>query len=116
MVHSKSPQNPKPVRFYRQDSGDEPVREWLKSLSKESRAKIGRDIMTLQEGWPNGMPLARKLTDRLWEIRSRLNRESARTIFTVKDETSILLHGFIKKSRKTPRQDLNIARERLAKL
>jgi phage-related protein len=116
MVHFKTPQDPKPVRFYRQDNGDEPVREWLKSLSKESRAVIGRDIMTLQMGWPIGMPLARKVTDGLWEIRSRLNRESARTIFTVKDETIILLHGFIKKSRKTPRQEMNIARERLAKL
>jgi len=116
MVHSRSHQDPKPVRFYRQDNGDEPVRDWLKSLTKVNKAVIGRDIMTLQMGWPIGMPLARKLTDRLWEIRSRLNRESARIIFTIKNENIILLHGFIKKSRKTPRHDLNIARERLAKL
>ena len=48
--------------FFRFDSGKEPVRDWLRGLSRESRKTIGEDIKTLQFGWPIGMPLARKMS------------------------------------------------------
>lgn len=48
-----------PVRFFRTDAGNEPVREWLKSLSSDDRKVIGDDIRTVQFGWPVGMPLNR---------------------------------------------------------
>lgn len=44
------------VRFYREISGSEPVREWLKSLSRDEKREIGTDIKTVQFGWPMGMP------------------------------------------------------------
>jgi len=62
------------------------------------------------------MPLVRKLEAGLWEIRSNLPSGTARIIFTVKDNAMILLNGFIKKSRKTPMNDLHLARERLGQL
>jgi phage-related protein len=98
------------------DSGREPVREWLKDLSKEERKTIGEDVKTLQFGWPVGMPLARKLAPELWEVRSSLGSRIARVIFTVFEQRIVLLHGFAKKTRKTPPQDLALAKRRLRKL
>jgi len=55
-----------PVRFYRSGSGDEPGRDWLKSLSKAGKKILGEDIATVQYGWPVGMPLVRKMEPNLW--------------------------------------------------
>jgi phage-related protein len=104
------------VVFYKTEAGKEPVREWLKALSREDRKTIGEDIKTVQFGWPLGMPLVRKLEGDLWEVRSRLHNRIARTIFTVEDGVMVLLHGFIKKAQKLPKQDLALARRRAAKL
>ena len=101
------------VFFFRTRRGSEPVREWLKSLSTEEKRCIGEDVKTVQFGWPLGMPLVRKLEPRLWEIRSNLPSGIARIIFTVKGNAMVLLHGFIKKSQKTPLDDLQLARTRL---
>jgi len=101
------------VAFFRTESGREPVREWLKSLPREERRNIGEDIKTVQFGWPLGMPLVRKLDNNLWEVRSRLPERIARVIFTAGEGRMILLHGFIKKSQKTPKDDLELAKQRL---
>ena len=101
------------VRFYCSASGNEPVREWLKELCKEDKTIIGEDIKTVEYGWPLGMPLVRKMDKDLWEVRSDItNKEIARVLFTVIDGMMVLLHGFIKKSAKTPPNDLKIAKDR----
>ena len=82
------------VLFYRSGSGNEPVREWLKGLAKQDKKVIGEDIKTVQYGWPIGMPVVRKLDNRLWEIRSHLDKRIARVLFTVYSGNMILLHGF----------------------
>ncbi len=104
------------VKFYRTHSGNEPVREWLKSLPKDDRRAICEDIKTAQYGWPLGMPLVRKLEPRLWEVRSRMGGGIVRVMFTVSNALMILLHGFVKKSQKTPQGELDTARQRLADL
>jgi len=104
------------VFFYRSESGNEPVRDWLKNLSHEERKAIGGDIKTVQIGWPLGMPVVRKLEPGLWEVRSRLHGRIARIVFTVKDRRMILLHGFIKKSQRTEQSDLRVARKRKTRL
>ena len=101
------------VVFYRTKSGNEPVREWLKDLSRESKRKIGEDIKTAQLGWPLGMPLIRKIEANLWEVRTKLESGIARVFFTVDGNYMILLHGFIKKSQKTPQHELKTALDRL---
>jgi phage-related protein len=116
MIQSNSFKDTKPVRFYRSEIGREPVRDWLRRLPRSDRKVIGRDILTLQLGWPLGMPLARKLEDGLWEIRSRLSTVNARIIFTVRNDTIVLINGFIKKSRKTPARELRLARQRMERL
>ncbi len=101
------------VVFFKTEAGHEPVREWLKSLPQEEKKIIGQDIKTVQFGWPLGMPLIRKLDKDLWEVRSHLPNRIARVLFTVNDNTMVLLHGFIKKSQKTPADDLALAKQRL---
>ena len=100
------------VRFYKTENGNEPVREWLKSLNQDSRKTIGEDIKTVQFGWPIGMPIVRKIDNGLWEIRSHIKDGIARVLFTVLGDSIILLHGFIKKSAKTPPEDLSTAKSR----
>jgi len=108
MNHAK----PLSVKFYRTQAGHEPAREWLRSLDREEKKTIGEDIKTVQYGWPLGMPLVRKLEPNLWKIRTSLGARIARILFTVRGNVIILLHGFIKKSQKTPSQDLSTARHR----
>ena len=105
------------ARFFRTDAGNEPVREWLKALPADERKTIGEDILTVQYGWPIGMPLTRALGGGLHEVRSDLGgKRIARVIFVVEGDTALLLHGFIKKTQKTPKQDLDLARQRLRRL
>lgn len=99
--------------FFKTENGSEPVREWLKGLTKADKKTIGEDIKTVQYGWPLGMPLVDNLKDGLWEIRIKLERgRIARIIFFMDDNTIILVHGFLKKTRKTPSQALELAIKR----
>jgi len=101
------------VVFYRTEGGNEPVREWLKDLPRDDKRQIGEDIKTAQLGWPLGMPLIRKIDKDLWEVRTRLADGITRVFFTVDGEYMILLHGFVKKSHKTPQNELQTALSRL---
>ncbi|MDE2980821.1 MAG: type II toxin-antitoxin system RelE/ParE family toxin [Gemmatimonadota bacterium] len=102
-----------PAAFYQSPSGNEPVRDWLLALDPKSRRIVGRDIATAEFGWPLGMPLCRHLGDRLWEVRSNLTGgRVARVIFVVHAARMVLLHGFVKKTQRTPKRDLELARQR----
>jgi phage-related protein len=102
-----------PAEFYRNENGTEPVRDWLKSLSKEERFLIGADIKTVEFGWPIGMPTCRPMGDGLFEVRTNLPQNKiARVLFCFYAGKMILLHGFIKKNQKTPKQQLDLALER----
>lgn len=63
------------VVFFKEESGSEPVRKWLKNFPKRVKKIIGEDIKTVQKGWPLGMPLVRNLGKGLWEIRSTIPME-----------------------------------------
>ena len=99
-----------PAVFFRTETGAEPVREWLKGLSRKDRLTIGEDIKAM------GMPLCRSLGEGLWEVRTRLDDRVVRVFFCVSGELMVLLHGFIKKSRRTPKDDLDLARRRKREL
>jgi phage-related protein len=101
------------VKFFRNQGGTEPVRDWLMALNKADRKSIGEEIKAVQLGWPLGMPLVRKLGPNLWEIRVRLPNRIARVLFTLEGGVMVLLHGFIKKSQAIPKEDLDVARARL---
>jgi phage-related protein len=69
--------------------------------------------MRVQYRWPVGMPLCRSLGDGLWEVRGTLpSNRIARVLFSVHQGRILALHGFIKKSQKTPDEDLALARRR----
>ena len=104
------------VYFFKTTSGKQPVRDWLRELPGKEKKIIGDDLKTAQFGWPLGMPLIRRLDADLWEVRSRLDNRIARVIFTVDENKMILLHGFIKKSQRTPPRDLSLAKQRLKAL
>jgi phage-related protein len=104
------------VRFFRTSAGTEPVRDWLKKLPPADAKQIGEDIRVLQFGWPVGMPLVRKMEAGLWEVRVRLADRIARVLFTISEGEAVLLHGFIKKDRKTPLTDLSLSRKRMKQI
>lgn len=104
-----------PVKFFRTASGTEPVREWLKELGRDDSSIIGEDIKTVEFGWPMGMPLCRSISGYkdLWEVRSQITGSRiTRVIFYIRNDEMILLHGFIKKTQKTPQSDLDLADKR----
>ena len=105
---------PHPLRviFYRSEGGNEPVRDWLKGLPGHERRVIGEDLKTLQFRWPLWMPLVRSLGDGLWELRSTLPTRIARCVFFVPKGRIVVLHGFIKKTQKTPPEDKALALKR----
>ena len=103
---------PLPAVFFRTEAGREPVREWLQGLLKHERRIIGINVMTVQYRWLLGMPLVRNLGSAVWEIRSALPTRIARTLFFGHEEEIVLLHGFIKKTRKTPTEDKALALQR----
>lgn len=103
-----------PARFFQLENGNEPVRKWLLGLDPTERRLIGNDIMTAEFGWPVGMPLCRPMGDGLFEVRTDLpNRKIARVLFCAHGDDMVLLHGFIKKTQKTPKADLDLAKKRM---
>jgi phage-related protein len=106
-----------PAIFYRTVAGGEPVREWLKGLSREDRKRIGEDIKTVEFGWPIGMPVCKLLGDGVYEVRTGLAQNRiARVLFYIdRKSRMVLLHGFMKKTRKTPNEDLELARSNKSK-
>jgi len=106
-----------PLVFFRTGGGAEPVREWLRELPKADRRIVGEGLKQLEYGWPIGMPLCRALGGGLFELRASLaSRRIARVIVWVFEEELYALHGFIKKTRRTPESDLKLARSRKRQL
>ena len=106
-----------PAVFYELPSGHAPVREWLRRLDRSDRKIIGEDIKDVEFSWPIGMPLCRAFGQGLWEVRSDITGSRiARVLFCVNGGRMVLLHGFVKKSQKTPAGDLDLARKRMREL
>ena len=102
------------ARFYETHSGRQPVREWLLDLSVEDRRTAGADVAKVEFGWPIGLPSCRSMGDGLFEVRSNLSGgRIGRVLFGIADGSMVLLHGFIKKTQTTPKDDLDLARKRL---
>jgi phage-related protein len=115
-VKTTSPLLMKRVRaiFFRTAAGGEPVREWLKALEPvEDRKRIGVDIKTVEFGWPVGMPTCHPLHGGLYEVRTNLTQGRIGRVLFYIDQVGrmVLLHGFIKKTQKTPDEDMELARK-----
>lgn len=104
-----------PARFFCSLGGVESVKDWLKTLDREDCRLIGSDIKDVEFSFPIGLSLCRSLSGYkdLWEIRSKITGgKIARVIFYISNGEMILLHGFIKKSQKTPKKEIDLAVKR----
>jgi phage-related protein len=101
-----------PAIFYRSRTGNEPVREWLRSLDPADRKVIGEDIKDAEFAWPIGMPLVRFLGKGLWDRSALSTGRIARILFCIAEGRMVLLHGFLKKTQKTPQNDIGLALKR----
>ena len=102
------------ITYYTSSSGDNPVSNFLDTLEANSQSKILRILHNIQEyGINSAIPHIKKLSGTpFWEIRI-LGKSNARIIYVVPTKDSILLlHGFIKKTDKTPAKELEIANNR----
>ena len=116
MTDSLSPRKI-PLIFFRTGAGAEPVREWLRELPEAERHAVGKDLLRAQWHWPVGMPLCRPMGGGLLEIRTDLpTKRTARVMLCLYHEHLVALHGFIKKTRATPAEDLALARKRQKEL
>jgi phage-related protein len=116
MASDESPRKIQLV-FFRNNAGAEPVREWLRRLDDAERRAIGTDLLRAQWRWPVGMPLCRPMGKGLWEVRTDLpSSRTGRVLICVYQGCLVALHGFIKKTRATPEDDLRLARKRQKEL
>jgi phage-related protein len=103
------------VEFYADANGDSPVLEWYESLDEKSQAKLVWIFQLLEaNGIEVGMPYVKPLEDKLFEVRTEVNRRALRVIYFVyTGRRFILLHGFQKKTQKTPTKELEKAKKYL---
>lgn len=102
-----------PLMFYQLASGREPVREWYKEQPKADWDAIGQDLGRVQWRFPVVMPLCCAMGNGLYEVRTSLpSGRVARTFIMYYRGRLIALHGFIKKTQKTPEADLKLAQRR----
>lgn len=102
--------------FYVSLTGKQPVRDWLLQLSDDDRKTIGEDIATLEYCWPIGKPKcsAMKGATGLYEVRSNIpSGRISRVMFVIVGGRMVLLHGFIKKTQKTPPKELKLTMTRM---
>jgi len=100
--------------YYISSSGQNHVRKFIISLQKSQQAKIRRLLQLITEyGLSSILPHIKKLTGTpLWEIRI-LGKDNIRIIYVIPYKNTVLaLHGFIKKTRKTPLKEINTALKR----
>ena len=106
------------VECYSTPAGDEVIGEFLSSLPDKELAKVFRGIDLLRQvGLELREPNAKHLEGPIWELRIKFSTNAYRILYAVRDEnTVVLLHGFTKKTQKTPRAEIAIAKSRWAEL
>jgi phage-related protein len=105
------------ARFFVSATGKMPARDWILEFDPDDRRVLGKDIQKVEFGWPIGMPYCRPLGQGLWEVRSDISAgRIARTLFCIIEGDMVLLHGFVKKTQKTPPKEIEIALRRKKEL
>lgn len=103
------------VVFYNTQAGNEVVLNFIRQLPADDKKKVGEDLMTVQIGYPMGLPLCRPLESGLMEVRTSLpSKREIRMIFAFdgRAQRLVVLHAFIKKTQQTPKADLDLAKTR----
>ncbi len=104
------------IKFYTDSEAKSPVTEWFEAQDAKTQAKLLWVFDLLEEsGVEVGMPHVKPLEDKLYEIRIRVDKNAYRIIyFLYTGQQFILLHGFHKKTQKTPTKELKLAKKYLA--
>lgn len=104
------------TEFYRRQDGTSPIEEFLDTLDAKTRARFRWSMEQLRvRNVTAREPLVKHLEDKLWELREESRGNIYRVIsFFFTGRRIVFLHGFVKKSRKTPKKELDIARARYA--
>ena len=103
------------VVFYVEDSGSNPVNEFLKKLDVKTQARFIDSIERLrQRNIQAREPLVRHLEGKLWELREESNTNIYRIIyFFFTGRRIVLLHGFVKKTQTTPGREIELSKRRM---
>jgi len=103
------------ILFYTEESGQEPVREFLATLDQKTQIRFLWSIEQLQiRNTQAREPLVRHLEGKIWELRRESDTNIYRLLYAFLNGKRILfLHGFQKKTQKTPRREIEIAERRL---
>ena len=102
------------VIFYEDENGEKPVEEFLLSLDKKMRAKILGILGILEEkGNTLREPYSKPLGDGIFEVRCKNGTDLTRVLYFFYYESHIILtNGFVKKTQKTPKQVIQLAKKR----
>lgn len=102
--------------FYETAAGNSPVLEFVGELPKADSIRVARELTLLQSlGIQLGMPHVRHVEgSELWELRIRGRLHHRILYVAIRDQRMLLLHGFTKKTEKTPAREIQTATARLA--
>ena len=107
------------ILFYIKENLENPVRDFILSLSNKERAKVAHEIEILEKegiylSYPHTSKIIGKEYKSLWELRIRFSKNNFRIIYFIYiKNTFVLLHGFKKKTNATPKKDLETAKKRM---
>ena len=103
------------IIFYETVSGNCPLEDFLETLSEKHHAKVIRDLELLEEfGKDLGGGYISNIKGKLWELRICFAGDISRIMYFIhKGSIFVMLHGFIKKTQKTPNREIDIALSRM---
>lgn len=101
------------IEFYECSDGTEPVKVFLESLDIKMQAKMFREIDLLAANGPDlREPHSKHIGEGIFELRVKQGSDISRVLyFFYYGKKAVLTNGFIKKTRKTPREQIKLAKK-----
>lgn len=101
------------VEFYDLPDGSEPAKDFLDTLDLKMQAKMVMEIQLLEDlGTSLRMPYSEHLEDGIFELRAKVSTNISRVMyFFYVGDKAILTNGFLKKSQKTPKAEIEKAKK-----
>lgn len=101
------------IIFYEKPDGTEPAKDFLLSVDTKMRARLVKTIELLSiNGTSLRKPYSEYLTDGIFEIRAKVGSDISRVMyFFIVGKKIILTNGFIKKTQKTPKNEIELAKK-----
>lgn len=102
------------VQFYEKENGERPAEEFILGLDLKMRAKMIGLLKVLEEkGNYMREPYSKHLADGIFEVRCKEGNDITRVLyFFYYGGNIILTNGFVKKTQKTPKKEIKVAKDR----